>query len=62
MYDVVDYDCFKEGFKASKKYDSNPEAIGAKNPYPKNSDKYYSWNQGWGSHYDKSWDNQIKEE
>jgi len=56
MYDVKDWGCFREGFEASKKHDSNSGAKGAQNPYPKGSIKYYSWNQGWGSHYDKSWD------
>ena len=49
------WSAFRQGYDASRRFNSDPGR--AKNPYEYGTDKFYSWNQGWNSHYDETWDN-----
>jgi len=48
-----DHEAFHEGMIASKQSDGDPGVVS--NPYPKGTDKWFSWNRGWNTHYDKKW-------
>jgi len=44
---------YEEGKKASKEHDSDPTRC--KNPHPKGTVMWRSWNAGWNSHFDLIW-------